>query len=99
MIRRLFIHAAMAGALGLASGTALASGSEGGGGAETGDAQAYNMGKSVYAQKLACGSCALAGKHLDADLARDLLTGKGLPALNEEESHALTVYLKLRFKL
>ena len=98
MFRRFIIHAALAGALGLASGAVLASGSEGGGGAETGDAHAYNMGKGVYAQKLACSSCPLAGKHLDAALAGDLLAGKGLPSLSEEESHALTVYLTLRFK-
>lgn len=99
MMRKFLIHTALASALGLATGIAMASGSEGGGGAETGDTQAYNSGKGVYAQKLACGTCPLAGKSLDAALARDLLAGKGLPTLTESESQALTVYLKLRFKL
>lgn len=99
MIRKFLIHTAMVGALGLTTGLAMASGSEGGGGAETGDTQAYNTGKGVYAQKLACGTCPLSGKSLDAMLARDLLAGKNLPTLTESESHALTVYLTRRFKL
>lgn len=81
------------------SATAMASGSDAGGGAETGDAQANNMGKGVYASKLACPSCPKAGAALNAELAEELLSGKGLPALRDDEKHALTVYLKRRFKL
>ena len=78
---------------------ALASGSDASGGAETGDAQSYNVGKGVYAQKLACKSCPLAGKRLDAGMARGLLSGTETYSLSAEEQEALAVYLKLRFKL
>ena len=78
---------------------AFASGSDAGGSAETGDAQAYNVGKGVYAQKLACKSCPLAGKSLDAAMARGLLTGTETYSLSGDEQQALAVYLKLRFKL
>ena len=79
--------------------SAFASGSDAGGGAETGDAQSYNVGKGVYAQKLACKSCPLAGKSLDAAMARGLLSGTETYSLSAEEQQALAVYLKLRFKL
>jgi hypothetical protein len=79
--------------------TAMASGSDGGGGAETGDAQAYNSGKLVYAQKLACNSCAMAGKTLDAATAKHLLTDKPVAGLTDDEARALSVYLTRRFKL
>ena len=78
---------------------AFASGSDAGGGAETGDAQSYNIGKGVYAQKLACKSCPLAGKSLDAAMARGLLSGTETYSLSADEQQALAVYLKLRFKL
>ncbi len=106
MIRTRFVshlRAAAAGAtvasFALAAGVALASGSDGGGSAETGDAAAYNTGKGVYASKLACSGCPLAGKRLDAALARDVLTNKRGASLTPEESAALEVYLKRRFKL
>ncbi len=86
-------------ALGLSGSLALASGSDGAGGAETGDAQAYNMGKMVYFQKLACAGCALAGKTLDAALARDVISGKMKVSLPAEDSRALAVYLTRRFSL
>ena len=78
---------------------AFASGSDAGGGAETGDAQAYNTGKGIYAQKLACKSCPLAGKSLNSAMATELLKGKETYALSAEEQQALATYLKLRFKL
>ena len=78
---------------------AFASGSDAGGGAETGDAQAYNVGKGVFAQKLGCKSCPLAGKSLDAAMASGLLKGKETYALSADEQQALATYLKLRFKL
>lgn len=85
--------------LSLAAGSAFASGSEAVGSVETGDAHAYNLGKSVYATKLACSTCALHGKTLTAEIAKDLLAGKGLPHLSEDEAQALDAYLKRRFKL
>ena len=91
--------AALLAASALFGASAIASGSDAGGGAETGDAQLYNVGKGVYAQKLACKSCPLAGKNLDADMARGLLGGNETYGLSAEEQQALAVYLKLRFKV
>lgn len=76
----------------------LASGSDGSAGSETGDTAAYNSGKAVFAGKLACQGCPMAGKSLDSALARQLLATT--PAsLSAQESQALSVYLKRRFKL
>ena len=83
----------------LSGAPAFASGSDAGGGAETGDAQSYNAGKGIYAQKLACKTCPLAGKSLDAAMARGLLSGTDTYSLGADEQQALAVYLKLRFKL
>ena len=93
------VGAALLAASALFGPPALAAGSDAGGGAETGDTQSYNIGKGVYAQKLACKSCPLAGRSVDAPLARELLTGKETYALSAQEQQALAVYLKLRFKL
>jgi hypothetical protein len=99
MNRKSFKRTASAALLALATGLALASGTDGGGSAQTGDAASYNTGKGVYAAKLACSGCPLAGKSLDAGMARDLLADKKGVALSAEESQALEVYLKRRFKL
>jgi hypothetical protein len=99
MMRTHLIRTVLAASVALAANVALASGSDGGGSAETGDAAAYNTGKSVYATKLACSGCPMAGKSLDATAARELLANKGKVALSPEESAALEVYLKRRFKL
>lgn len=90
---------ALAVALTVFASSAMASGSEGGAAAQTGDMQLYNAGKAVYAQKLACDTCPLAGKSLDATLASDLIAGKGVPTLSEGDSKALMTYLKRRFKM
>jgi hypothetical protein len=84
--------------LSLAAGAAFASGSDGAGSAQTGDAAAYNIGKGVYATRLACADCPLAGKSLDESIARDLLAGKPEVTLSADESAALKVYLSRRFK-
>ncbi len=86
-------------ALTLVCNPAFASGSDGGGSAETGDTAAYNMGKSVYAAKFACSSCPLAGKRLDAAMAKEILAKKPEVSMSAEEMQALTVYLKRRFEL
>jgi hypothetical protein len=78
---------------------AMASGSDGGGSAETSDAAAYNMGKTVYATKVACDGCPMAGKSLTAESARQLLASKPQANLSAGETKALTVYLTRRFKL
>ena len=93
------LRAAVAASLAFAAGLALASGSDGGATAETGDAAAYNAGKLVYATKLACSGCPMAGKSLDAPMALDLLANKPGASLTSDESAALAVYLKRRFKL
>jgi hypothetical protein len=82
-----------------ASALAVASGSEASGSAQTGDTAAYNTGKAVYATKLACAGCPMAGKSLDATAARELLTNKRGVTLTPQETAALEVYLKRRFKL
>ena len=83
----------------LAASLARASGTDGGGAAETGDTAAYNTGKGIYATKLACSVCPMAGKSLDAGMARELLANKKGVTLSAEESRALEVYLKRRFRL
>jgi hypothetical protein len=93
------IRAAAAASFALAAGAALASGSDGGGMAQTGDAAAYNNGKAVFAAKFACSGCPMAGKSLDLAAARTLLGNKGGVTLTADESAALDVYLKRRFKL
>ena len=102
MNRRSLERSCLAGLVALAAfaaSLAQASGSDGGGAAETGDAAAYNTGKGIYAAKLACGACPMAGKSLDAGMARELLANKKGVTLSAEESRALEVYLKRRFKL
>ena len=99
MMRTHLIRTLLAASVVLAANVALASGSDGGGSAETGDAAVYNTGKSVFATKLACSGCPMAGKPLDADAARALLANKGNVTLTPQESAALDVYLKRRFKL
>ena len=99
MIQRTIACAAAALTLALGASLALASGSDAGGSAETGDAAAYNLGKSVYFSKLACANCPLAGKSLDAAMARQVIEKAPAVALSDDESKALAVYLKRRFKL
>lgn len=99
MNQKASLRRSLAVVLTLATGLALASGTDGGGAAETGDAAAYNTGKSVYAAKLACGGCPMAGKSLDSAMARELIAAKGKVTLSPEETQALEVYLKRRFKL
>jgi hypothetical protein len=79
--------------------SAMSSGSEGVGTGETNDAQMYNVGKAVYAQKLACANCPLAGKALNAMVAKDLLAGNQTQGLSADDRSALSTYLKRRFKL
>ncbi len=83
---------------------AFASGSEGLGSATTGAAHMYNMGKRIYAEKIICKACPLAGKMLDKTSAAELLEGKGMAEktftmLSQDEQAALGVFLKRRFKL
>ncbi len=99
MALRFVLRGTCAATLFAMAGLALASGSESFGSAQTGDTQAYNMGKSVYAEKLSCSACPLAGKKLDSAVAKEILNGKVTVALNDEEKAALSTYLKRRFSI
>ncbi len=78
---------------------ALASGSDAVGAAQTGDRAAYNLGKRVYAVKIACESCPMAGKKLNKDTAKIMLMSDSKTDLTTSEEKALTIYLKRRFRL
>ena len=86
-------------AMSLAAAMTMASGSDAGGSAETGDTAAYNTGKGVFAAKFACAACPMAGMSLDGSKAKELIGNKRGVTLSNEESAALEVYLKRRFKL
>ncbi len=88
----------------LISAPSFASGSEGFGGASTGAAKSYNLGKRVLVKKVLCKTCVLAGQKIKKEDAKLLLQGKGnaekiQAVLNAEEQSALAVYLKRRYKL
>lgn len=92
--------ALLAGALAASFATlAHASGSEGFAAGQSNDTRLYNTGKGVYSEKFACGGCPLAGKSLNADLARDVLRGNPKVTLSAAEQDAVMVYLKRRFKI
>jgi hypothetical protein len=96
----LFRKVLIAALFGVTHFAALASGTEGVSGAETSDAQMYNIGKSVYSQKLGCANCPMAGKTLNATLAKEILSGsQATQGLTVSDKSALTSYLKRRFKL
>ena len=82
-----------------ASGAAIASGSEGFAQGQNNDTRLYNAGKGVYADKFACSGCPLAGKSLNADVAKAVLGGAPKVTLSGEEQDAVAVYLKRRFKI
>ena len=87
-------------ALPLVASAAFASGSDSFGGGLSGEQQLYNAGKAVFAQKLACSGCAMAGKTLDKPLAQSILSEADTTAkLSDDDRAALATYLKLRFKL
>lgn len=83
----------------LASSVAMASGSDAVGRAKTGDAAAYNLGKRVFAVKIACDSCPKPGLDLNKSSAQNLLHNTPDANLTADEKEALSVYLKRRFKL
>lgn len=97
-VQNTFVRTLASLSLALAAQAAAASGSDGGGSAEMGDTAAYNMGKSIYAMKLACANCPLAGKTLDGAMAKQVME-KPPVTLTANESKALSVYLKRRYKM
>ena len=86
-------------ALSALTSLALASGSDAVGSAQTGDRADYNKGKRVYAVKIACETCPMAGKKLNKETAKSLLMGGLGSNLTSKEQQALTVYLERRFRL
>ena len=81
------------------SGAALASGSESFSQGQNNDTRLYNAGKGVYADKFACSGCPLAGKPLNASVAKEVLGGTPKVVLSSDEQDAVAVYLKRRFKI
>lgn len=81
------------------SGAVFASGSEGFTAGPNNEARLYNVGKGVYADKFSCRGCPLAGKSLDASLAKQVLQGNPKVTLSTVEQDAVMVYLKRRFKI
>ncbi len=77
----------------------FASGSESISSGPSNDARLYNAGKGVYADKFSCVSCPLAGKSLNAELAKEVLNGKPKVELSSDEAEALAAYLKRRFRV
>ena len=93
-------YALAIGALAVAmGGAAFASGSEGFSQGQNNDTRLYNAGKGVYADKFACSGCPLAGKPLNAGVAKEVLGGSPKVALSSDEQDAVAVYLKRRFKI
>lgn len=86
-------------ALAASASTAFASGSESFSSGPSSDARLYNVGKGVYADKLACSSCPLADKTLTAEVAKAVLNGEPKVDLTNDEAQALGAYLKRRFKI
>ena len=87
-------------ALSFMAGTVFASGSDSLGTGLSGEQARYNAGKAVYAQKLACPDCMMAGKMLDKMQAQQIIANTDVMSkLSDTEREALTTYLKLRFKL
>lgn len=88
------------GALATAIGSAVfASGSESFSQAQSSDVGLYNAGKGVYADKFSCAGCPLAGKSLNAEVAKGVLAGNPKVTLSGDEESAISMYLKRRFKI
>jgi hypothetical protein len=83
----------------LVSTSANASGSESMSSGPSNDTRLYNAGKGVYADKFSCNGCPLAGKSLNAELAKEVLAGKPKVELSSDEADALAAYLKRRFRV
>ena len=61
---------------------------------------AYNAGKRIYLEKMACDGCMFAGKPIDKDLAMKVVSDpKATEALSADEKEVLVAYAKKRFRL
>ena len=61
---------------------------------------AYNAGKRIYFEKMACDGCMFAGKSINKDLAMKVVSDpKATDALSPDEKEVLVAYAKKRFRL
>ena len=61
---------------------------------------AYNAGKRIYAEKMACDGCMFAGKSIDKELAMKVVSDpKATETLSSDEKEVLVAYAKKRFRL
>lgn len=61
---------------------------------------AYNAGKRIYAEKMACDGCMFAGKSINKELAMKVVSDpKSTEALSSDEKEVLVAYAKKRFGL
>lgn len=61
---------------------------------------AYNAGKRIYFEKMACDGCIFAGKSIDKELAMKVVSDpKATEALSSDEKEVLVAYAKKRFRL
>ena len=61
---------------------------------------AYNAGKRIYVEKMACDGCVFAGKSIDKELAMKVVSDpKATEALSPDEKEVLVAYAKKRFRL
>ena len=61
---------------------------------------AYNAGKRIYFEKMACDGCMFAGKSINKELAMKVVSDpKATDALSSDEKAVLVAYAKKRFGL
>ncbi len=61
---------------------------------------AYNAGKRIYFEKMACDGCLFAGKSINKELAMKVVSDpKATEALSSGEKEVLVAYAKKRFRL
>ena len=61
---------------------------------------AYNAGKRIYFEKMACDGCMFAGKSIDKELAMKVVSDpKATEALSSDEKEVLLAYAKKSFRL
>ena len=61
---------------------------------------AYNAGKRIYFEKMACDGCLFAGKRIDKELAMKVVSDpKATEALSSDEKEVLVACAKKRFGL
>lgn len=60
----------------------------------------YNLGKQVFAEKLACKGCVFDGKSINGEIAKQIVNDKkATEKLSADDRDAVITYAKRRFKL